>query len=193
MHMAKVVGCWAGCHGKEGEGGDQYVDELHAQVAPTLSHELQHYSDAELARLVRYGVRRDGRSAVGMISDTFWSLSDQDLVDIIAFLRRQPLRPPVERRLELTLRGRIAMATGEWKPSADRVDPSAPRWGELPRTVPVERGRYLASVTCSECHGADFKGNRFEGGPSLAILAMYGFEDFRHLMRTGRPIGGRKI
>lgn len=193
MHIAKVVGCWVGCHGKEGEGGDTYVDVFHTQVAPTLSQVLPQYSDEELARLVRFGVKRDGRSAVGMISDTFWALSDQDLADTLAFLRRQPNRPPVQRRLDLTLRGHLALATGEWKPSADRVDASAPRWGELARTSPFERGRYLASITCSECHGVDFNGNRFEGGPSLAILGKYRLDEFRHLMRTGRPIGGRKI
>jgi hypothetical protein len=73
-----------------------------------------------------------------------------------------------------------------------------PRWGELPRATPFERGRYLASITCSECHGLDFRDNEFEdntcdGGPSLAIVAMYGRDEFRRLMRTGEPIGDREL
>lgn len=193
MHMAKVVGCWAGCHGKEAEGGHLFIDGNIVSVSPTLSQVLPLYSDDELVRLIRYGVKRDGRTAVGMISHTFWSLGDQDLVNIIAHLRRQPVRPPVNRRRELTFRGRIGLITGAWKVSAEQVDRSIPRWGELPRTTSFERGRYLASITCSECHGLDFKGNPLEGGPSLIVLAGYRPDQFRHLLHTGKPIDGRAI
>ena len=48
-----------------------------------------------------------------------------------------------------------------------------PRWGELPRRTAFERGRYLASIVCAECHGLDFHGNALEGGPSLAVLAAW--------------------
>jgi cytochrome c553 len=192
-HMARIVGCWAGCHGERGEGGADTVEGIHRNTAPTLSEVLPLYSDEELARLVRYGVKRNGRSAAGMNAGVLWPLGDQDLADIFAHLRRQPASPPVPRSHELTIRGRIALVTGDWKLAADQVDPLAPRWGEMPLSTPFARGRYLASIVCSECHGADFKGSRLEGGPSLAILAIYGPEDFRRLLRTGKPIGGRDI
>ncbi len=192
-HMAKVVGCWAGCHGLRGEGGRDLIEGIHRITAPTLSDVLPRYGDAELVRLIRYGVKRDGRSAVGMRPDVLWPLGDQDLADIIAHLRRQPALPPVERRRELTWRGRLALVTGRWKVSAEQVDRSAPRWGELPRRTPFERGRYLASIVCSECHGADLLGHALEGGPPLAIVAAYGPDQFRTLLRTGRPPDGREI
>jgi len=192
-HMAKVVGCWAGCHGNVGEGGADVIEGIHRNTAPTLSRVVPLYSDEELARLIRYGVKRDGRSAVGMYASVLWPLGDQDLVNIIAHLRRQPVLPPVPRRHELTFRGRLALVTGRWKVSADQVDRSAPRWGELPMDDALARGRYLASIVCSECHGADFNGSTLEGGPSLAILANYQPEQFRSLIRTGRPIDGRDM
>jgi cytochrome c553 len=191
--MAKVVGCWAGCHGNEGEGGTERIEGIRGNTAPTLSQVLPAYSDAELARLVRYGVKRDGTSAIGMASYTWWPLGDQDLADIFAHLRRQAPRSPVQRTRDLTLRGRVGLATGEWQVSADQVDPARPRWGERPRRNAFERGRYLASVICSECHGLDFNGYALEGGPSLAIVAIYGPEEFRSLLHTGKPIGGRDI
>ena len=128
-----------------------------------------------------------------MASYTWWPLGDQDLANIFAHLRSQPVRPAVPRELHLTFRGRLGLAMGDWKVSAEQVDRSIPRWGERPRNTAFERGRYLASVVCSECHGLDFKGYAFEGGPSLAILAIYGPEQFRHLLHTGKPIGGRDI
>ena len=191
--MAKIVGCWAGCHGIEGGGGMESIEGIITHTAPTLSAVLPLYGDDELVRLIRFGVKRDGRSAVGMISFVFWSLSDQDLVNIIAHLRKQPALPPVPRELELPFRGRLALATGEWKVSAEQVDRSQPRWGELPRTTSFDRGRYYASITCAECHGVDYQGNELEGAPSLAILAAYDSDQFRHLLRTGEPISGRDL
>src|SRR5688572_33081478 len=163
--MARVVGCWAGCHGERGEGGADTIEGIHRNTAPTLSEVLPFYSDAELARLV----------------------------NIFAHLRRQPVMPPVARSHELKFRGRVALVVGEWKLAADQVDASAPRWGELPLSTSFERGRYLASVVCSECHGEDFNGSLLEGGPSLAILAVYSPEDFVRLLKTGKPPGGRDI
>lgn len=192
-HMAKVVGCWAGCHGVAGEGGAEQIEGIHRNTAPTLSQVVPLYSDEELARLVRYGVKRDGRSAVGMYPGVLWPLADQDLINIFAHLRRQPARPPVPRRREITLRGRLALVTGDWRVSADQVDRAAPRWGELPLDDAFARGRYLASIVCSECHGADFTGSELEGGPSLAILAIYRPDQFLDLMRTGKPIDGRDM
>ena len=191
--MARIVGCWSGCHGPEGEGGQETIPGIVRHTAPTLSAVLPAYSDTELARLVRYGVKRDGRSALGMISYTFWPLGDQDLANVFAHLRSQPAREPVPRVLELAPKGRIALALGLWRTSAEAVDRSIPRWGELPRETSFERGRYLASVTCSECHGLDFRGNALERGPSLAIVAAYSPEQFRHLLRTGEPISKRDL
>jgi cytochrome c553 len=191
--MARLVGCWDGCHGPTGQGGHEEIRGIVRNTAPTLSDVLPRYSDDELVRLIRYGLKRDGRSAVGMTSYTFWALGDEDLANIIAHLRRQPRVPPVERELELSWRGRLALADGSWKVSVEQVDRSRPRWGELPHETPFERGRYLASVVCSECHGLDYGGIPLEGAPSLAILAVYSLEQFRHLLRTAQPASGRTL
>ncbi len=100
--MARIVGCWDGCHGRVGQGGHEEIREIVRHTAPTLSQVVPLYTDEELARLVRYGLKRDGTSAIGMISYTFWALGDQDLANIIAHLRTQPLLPPIDRKLELT-------------------------------------------------------------------------------------------
>jgi cytochrome c553 len=192
--MARIVGCWNGCHGERGEGGEERIDGIVRQTAPTLSEVLPLYTDEELARLIRYGIRRDGRSAVGMISYTFWALGDEDMSNIIAHLRSsQKDFPPLPRTLEITWRARVYLLTGTWAVAADRVDRSRPRWGNLPRSTALERGRYIASVTCIECHGLDYDGNELERAPSLTVIAMYSPEQFHTFMRTGKPIDGRDI
>lgn len=174
------------------------MDGYYSVSAPSLTSVIPDYSDPELARLIRFGVKRDGSSALGMISYTFYPLSDEDLVNIIAHLRKQPPHPPATRHKSITLAARLKLAMGKWQVAADQVDATRPRWGELPRATAFERGRYLASITCSECHGVDFRGsefkdNTYDGGPSLAVIAMYGRDEFRHLMRTGEPIGERDL
>lgn len=196
--LSRIVGCWSGCHGMTGQGGSIDMDGYYSVTAPNLDFSVHEYSDPELARLIRFGIKRDGSSALGMISYTFYPLSDEDLGNIIAHLRRQPMQPAAPRHRAITLAARFKLAMGKWQVAADQIDATRPRWGELPRTTPFERGRYLASITCSECHGLDFRGNEFEdntydGGPSLAIIALYGRDEFRRLMRTGEPIGGRDL
>jgi hypothetical protein len=68
--------------------------------------------------------------------------------------------------------------------AADPVDKSQPRWRNLPRNTPHERGRYLASIVCAECHGADFLGDPLEGGPPLTILWIYDEQEFARLVKT---------
>jgi cytochrome c553 len=154
---------------------------------------MPEYSDDQLVRLIRYGVKRDGKSSLGMIAYATWPLGDQDLADIIAHLRSQPPLPPVGRSHEITLLGRWAMVTGKWGVDAEMVDRSMPRWGELPRDTPFERGRYLASVVCAQCHGCNLQGSALESTPSLAVIAAYSEEQFRLLLRTATAANGRKV
>lgn len=191
--LSRIIGCWAGCHGPVGQGGVQDAPGIFRATAPTLNTVLPLYRDDELVRLIRYGIKRDGRTAIGMVAGTFYPLSKEDLEKIIAHLRRQPASPPIPRERHVALLGRIALATAKWKTSADEVDRAMPRWGELPRRTPFERGRYLCSVTCTECHGADLQGKAYEGSPSLRVVAAYDLEQFQHLLRTGKPISGRDL
>lgn len=192
-HMAKVAGCWAGCHGNEGEGGFESIKDIHRSAAPTLSQVLPQYADDELVRLIRYGVKRDGKSSVGMIAYATWALGDQDLADIIAHLRAQPVLPPVERSHDISFRGRMAMVTGKWGVDAAMVDRSVPRWGELTLSTPFERGRYLASVVCAACHGRRLEGSALESTPALAIAGAYSQEEFRNLLRNAIARGGSEV
>lgn len=193
--FAILLGCLS-CHGREGGGGRVDIPGLGVLGAPNLTRALPRYDDAELVRLLRYGVKRDGRTALGMPAATFYPLSDEDLGRLAAFLRTLPPAPdagPGDGVRELSLRARWKLVRGELKAAADLVDARRPRWGELPRTTSFERGRYLASTICSECHGAALRGDAIEGSPSLAVVAGYDLDQFRHLLRTGEPLGGRTL
>lgn len=192
-HMAKIVGCLEGCHGRFGQGGEEFIPGIHRRTAPTLSSVLPLYSDDELVRLIRYGIKRDNFSTVGMNSFSFWALGDEDLRHIISFLRTLPTSPAKPRTHEIFLKGRVAMLLGYWGVSARLVDHRQPQWGNLPLRNAFERGRYLASICCSECHGLDFNGNALETAPSLAIVGAYDAASFARLLQTATTINQREI
>ena len=189
--LAVLVGCLKGCHGPEGEGGEEAFPRVFSVTAPTLTAVLPEYSDAELIRLVRFGVKRDGTSAVGMPASVFYPMDGADLALILRHLRERPSLPAVPRHRRILPLGRLALLMRWWKISADQVDSTIPRWGELPRTTPLERGRYWASITCAECHGSDLEGLPHFPSPSLAIVNAYYPEQFQRLIRTGEHLSGR--
>jgi cytochrome c553 len=191
--MAKIVGCWAGCHGVRGEGGVEKIAGTRRVTAPPLGSVIQNYSNAELVRLILHGVKRDGRSAVGMSSFTFWPLGDADIANIVYFLRMQPAADAVERVTQIPFVGRLTLLRGVWSLSADQVNKSQPRWGNMPLTNSYERGRFLAAIVCAECHGADYLGDPLEGGPPLTILATYDQDEFAHLLKTSVSQAGIPI
>ena len=52
------------------------------------------------------------------------------------------------------------------------------------------------TVNCAECHGPDLEGQEVKPGsiaPDLSIAGAYDLEQFRTLLRTGVPPGGKKL
>jgi mono/diheme cytochrome c family protein len=193
QRLATLRGCSGGCHGSEIEGG-VFIDEplLARLVAPNLTASVRTYSDAELARIIRRGVRPDGRSVVGMPSAMFSPLTDADLGRIIAYLRSLPPQSGPGREVRLGPLARVGIVTGQYSPAAfwvrraDSVARNYPQPGDS-----TAAGAYLARTVCTECHGLELKGGK--STPDLRIVAGYSLEAFTTLLRTGTPAGNRKL
>jgi mono/diheme cytochrome c family protein len=101
------------------------------------------WSDAEIGRAIREGIRPDGR-VLGppMAFELYRAISDEDLAAIIAYLRALP---PVENEVQRSVY-RIPLPES-YGPPLDKV--TAPEPGET-----VEYGAYLAGPVahCIECH-----------------------------------------
>ncbi|MBC8132012.1 MAG: cytochrome c, partial [Deltaproteobacteria bacterium] len=113
------------------------------------------WTDAEIARLLRNGLRRDGRYATTM--PRFGRLSDADVAALIGFLRSSdPMVAAVRNdvpRPGLDVAGTLALAF------AAGVDTrGAPHVAMPPRGRSAEYGRYLASAVygCVDCHTEGF-------------------------------------
>jgi mono/diheme cytochrome c family protein len=143
-------------------------------LTPDPETGIGRYSDAQIARMMRWGVRPDGRATVNPMMP-FDGLADDDLVAVVSYLRAQP---PVKNAVpanEWTLMGKVVKSfVAIAKPRTSiNPPPLAP-----PQTMTKERGEYLARYVadCTGCHtprdpntfvatGPDFSGG-FEMEPA---------------------------
>src|SRR5438477_80684 len=190
--LATVHGCFNGCHGKNAEGVVMFDQPSIARVvAPNLTAAVRRYSDAELALIVRKGIRPDGHTLLIMPAEVFGGMTDADLGRIIAFLKSLPPATGPGPSVSVGPIGRAGLVVGKFKTVAQLVaDAQAPPEATSQQAV---FGRYLARTVCAQCHGTDLRG---ESNPDftssdLRIVAAYSPEAFVDLMRTGVPLGER--
>lgn len=191
--LVKRYGC-RNCHGAELEGTVMFDEPNIARVsAPNLTSVVKEYSDAQFARLMRHGVKADGTSTWIMPSQMYTYLTDQDLRDVIAYVRRFPERKGgVKRITEMRPGARLAILTARFVPVAKQIPADIDRSPPNPDD-PMSQGRYLVMTSCTECHGTDLQGNSFLKAPNLLIAAAYSEPDFARLMRTGTALGNREL
>jgi cytochrome c553 len=194
QRLATIRGCYNGCHGERLDGG-VFIDEplLARLVAPNLTQVVAQHTDAELERVIRHGIRRNGKSTLGMPSAMFYHLSDEDLGAIIAFLRSASVTEGPSTEISLGPLARLGLVLGKYNPQARMIDHDAPRLAVSDTSDHITFGKYLALTVCSECHGPDLRGNPDGSSPNLAIAASYSKEGFMRLMRTGKASGDREL
>ena len=192
--IAQLAGCLH-CHGDNLTGS--VVDDIPnfvRLVAPNISTLLPAYSDAQLATMLRKGVKPDGHSVLFMPSEMFRHLGDADLARLIAWLRTMPAIPEgVQEKTRIRIIGRLILANGDYQPGALAIE-------SLPTTIttfdandPVSHGRYLTMNFCSECHGQDLQGFAPINAPALSVAQGYSPEQFARLMHDGVALGDREL
>ena len=204
-HLLEARYSCADCHGAD-FGGGTMVDAfpIGTLLGPNLTtgqgSRTLDYTAADWDGIVRHGVLPDGRPAV-MPSIDFRSMSDQELSDIVAYIRAQPAVDAEIAEPTFGPLGRVLLATGQLSLSADALASASEH-----RTVPpaeevsVDFGRHLASP-CAGCHGPALSGGVIPGGdpswppasnltPHADGLDGWSLADFERLMRDGtRPDG----
>lgn len=191
--LARLRGCYGGCHGKTLEGRVWEDSLLTGRVvAPDLTRVARELQPDAMARTVREGVRANGESVWDMPSNMMFHLADADLARIIAFIRSEAALNGLPRELAYGPLQRWEIVRGNYPSIREEIEKLG-RPERLPdRANPVDFGRYLARTICSECHGPTFQGQ--DGSPNLHVMAQaYTSEHFATLMRTGVAVGNRKL
>lgn len=159
-HIATTWACTR-CHGEDLSGMVIKNDPLSGMVpllgtisAPNLTPGkggvASSYTDTNWVRAIRQGVMPEGTGEALMFD--YSTLSDQDLGDLIAYLKQIP---PVDTNYPETSYGpllpilsNISLLT----PAAEKIDHGASRPVDPTPGATVEYGRYLSAV-CTACHG----------------------------------------
>jgi mono/diheme cytochrome c family protein len=192
--IAWLAGCQH-CHGEKLNGG--VVDDIPnfvRLVAPNISVLLPRYTDAQLATVLRKGVKPDGHSVLFMPSEMFRHLSDAELARMIAYLRTVPATPEgVREKTEVRILARLILAKGDYQPAALAMETLPPPVTSSAAGDPVSQGRHLTMTFCSECHGQDLGGFAPLNSPPLAVAKGYSLAQFARLMNDGVALGDRPL
>ena len=204
-HWASILGC-RDCHGEDLQGTVMVDVPPFRATASNLTRGAggvgASYGPADWDRAVRYGVKPDGTAVQFMMpSALYHGLADEDMADLASYLSSVA---SVDHELppsELRMPGKIIAGAGGLDPASAVSAPDRPRAPAPPlatRGATAEFGRYLASITCVECHGDDLKGGRHPdpsgpAGPSLAGAANWTAEEFRLGVTLGVAPGGRPL
>ena len=209
-HLATIL-CME-CHESDLGGNPQWfaAGGLGSGSAPNLTSGQggigAQFSDADFVRVLRHGVKPDGTSVFIMPAQDFAYMSDQDLGDLIAYVRSVP---PVDRQtpephFHFTVPGNILYGAGMLGNllRAGQIE----QMGDLPAApkpaVSADYGQYLVNINgCHDCHGAQLSGAKSaEPGAPLAPNLTPGGElrawsqaDFTKTLRTGVTPSGTQL
>ncbi len=129
-----------------------------ANITRDEAHGIGHWTDGQVAALLRTGIGPDGRYRIVM--PPFPQLADEDLAAIIAFLRSEhPLTQPTAAPSHAQEPSFLAKALTNTVMKPMPI-PTQPVLVPAP-TDSVALGRYLVAgrYKCFACHSADFKTN----------------------------------
>jgi mono/diheme cytochrome c family protein len=201
-------GCNA-CHGADFAGGLMLDDPAIGVLrGPNLTGGKgglpADYSMADWDRIVRHGIKRDGTPAV-MPSQDFFMMSDQELSDIVAYIRSRPNVDAEVPAPSFGPVGKVLLALGKFPLSADML-PDHQRAHErvAPRAADTaEFGAHLAA-TCTGCHRDNLAGGPMPFGPPSwpaaanltrdeSGLGSWTFEEFERALTQGVSRDGRAL
>jgi len=208
QHLVARNGC-NGCHGADLAGGVMIDDPAIGSVrgpnlTPGKGGRVASYTMADWDRIVRHGVKPDGSPAI-MPSQDFFTMSDEELSDIAAYIRSVPAVDAEVPRPSFGPIGKILVALRKFPIAAEhQLPPTAAHASHPPMAADTaEFGAHLAA-TCLACHRADFTGGRLPFGPpdwpSAANLTSHAsglgswtYDDFERALTEGMSKDGHKL
>lgn len=202
-------GC-AECHGRDGAGrvfvqdGDSLLIKA-PNISPGPGSVAAQYRPQDWTRLLRHGVKPDGRAAFIMPSEDYARWTQDDLAALVAHVRRLAPVPGTGMEAKLPPPMLAAYGLGLIQDAAEKIAAHpAPPSQPVPAAVSREHGAYVAQM-CLGCHGAELKGGHIPGGPpdwppaaALAsphsVLSRYpDAASFQQMLRSGRRPDGSAI
>jgi hypothetical protein len=208
QHLAESVAACAtsDCHGADLGGGKTIeAGPIGVFTGPNVSEGGlgAAYSDGELFRLIRNGLKKDGRSVRFMPSHEIGWLPDADIVAIVSYLRSRPAVQKPSGPTQIATFGKVLDRQDLFVADvARRIDHEKPELAGAP-TPDARYGRFLAKG-CIGCHGEGLSGGQIPGTPPdfpvptnltphPSGLQDWSFADFERLLDTGKRKNGTQL
>ncbi len=207
-HVADSLGACTSskCHGKDLGGGEAFdMGPVMAVAGPNISTGGLGiaYSDGELARLIRRGLKKDGRSVRFMPAQDFSWLPDADVFALVSYIRAAPAVDRSNGSTVVHTLGKILDRRGDFVMDVARHIVEHPLAVAPPAAPTAEYGAFVAHL-CEGCHGDHLSGGPLPGAPpSIPVplnltpdasgLKDWTFDDFDRLMRTAVRKSGKPL
>jgi len=206
-HLLTIRGCFD-CHGENLAGKIFLEDPVVGRIVATNltageGGVSSHYSDEDLVRAIRKGVRKDGKSVLFMPSHEYAFIHQRDLDAIVSYIRNvEPVDNQLpDHKINLPMRAMYLIGGDVTLFPARVIDQTTPIPVDEPATV-REMGHYL-STTCIGCHGRNLSGGTIPGVPPnwpdasnltpAGPMAEWSEAEFFTAMREGVTPDGRKL
>ncbi|MEK6221383.1 MAG: cytochrome c [Chloroflexota bacterium] len=158
----------AGCHGDDFSGKEFFNDPaIGINDATNLTAGEggvgSFYSDSDWVSALRHGVDTEGHPLFIMPSKDFYYFSDQDLGQIIAYIKSVPPLDKQSNRFLVKILGKLLIGLGVFGDvfSVEIIDHDAPRPVSPDTAVSVDYGEYLVQTFgCNTCHGPALSGGK---------------------------------
>ncbi len=126
-------------------------------LTPDQATGIGRYSDEQLFRMMRHGIRPDGLASMPVLMP-FWKMADDDLVAVVSYLRSLA---PVENNVPKNEWSFMGKAVRSLTPTFEPIkDPAAPAVAPA-MAATVERGEYLANYVAN-CVGLPYQARPYD-------------------------------
>jgi mono/diheme cytochrome c family protein len=209
MHLAGPIAKCTDCHGQT-LSGRMFIDNaaFGRYLGPNLTRGTgglaARLTDSDWELAIRHGIDRHGRGLLFMPSRNYNRFSDEDLADLIAYVKQVPPVDNTTATSQVGPVGRVLLVAGKARlVDATEIDQQLPH-APAPEIGPTPAyGAYLARVgSCLGCHRSNLEGGHVVGAPPsfkpAANLTPTGIgtwtkADFVRALRQGLLPGGVPI
>jgi mono/diheme cytochrome c family protein len=197
------------CHGADGagnvvvDGGGMFVRA--PDITPAPQSVVARYAEGDWVRVIRHGVKPDGRPVMVMPSEEFNRFVDADVAALIAYVRQLPPASGAKADVRLPMLVKALYAAGVVRDASEKIDHALPPALPVPEGVTPEHGAYVANG-CIGCHGKQLAGGKIPGappdwppaakltpGPGSALERYPTAEQFMAMLKTGKRPDGTTV